>query len=311
MRRRAVAFGVVAITMLAAVPASASAATFSNPSPIPVPDNAAAPPSPILVDGLDGTVTKVRATLHARTATGFPHDLDVLLVGPGGQSTILMSDVCQQPGGLGPIELTFDDEAASRLPEVGPCSSGTYKPTDVTPGFGPPEFFPGAPPGPYVAALSIFNGTPPNGTWQLFATDSATEGVQTIAGGWSLELAAGTCSGLPATVPALVGTAADDTITGTPGPDVILGNGGDDTILGLEDRDVICGGPGKDVVRGGDGKDKLIGQGGKDTLRGQKGKDRLLGKGGKDKLVGGGGKDVCKGGKKDDTAKKCEVEKSI
>jgi Ca2+-binding RTX toxin-like protein len=311
---------VVAITMLAAVPASASAATFSNPAPIAVPDAAPpddeghAPPSPIVVDGLDGTVTKARATLHSWSATSFPNDLNVLLVGPGGQSTILVADVCIPPnfGAFGPTTLTFDDEAASLVPENQPCPSGTYKPTNRDESdIDEDEFFPGAPAGPYPTALSVFNGTSPNGTWQLYASDDALFGVQTIAGGWSLELAAGTCSGLPATVPALVGTAADDTITGTPGPDVILGNGGNDTILGLEDRDVICGGPGKDVVRGGGDKDKLLGQGGKDTLRGQKGKDKLLGQGGKDKLVGGGGKDVCKGGKKDDTAKKCEVEKSI
>jgi hypothetical protein len=32
---------------------------------------------------------------------------------------------------------------------------------------------------------------------------------------------------------------------------------------------------------------------------------------GKDTLKGGGGRDLCKGGKGNDTASKCEVEKSI
>jgi hypothetical protein len=309
MRRVWLASLVVATAALLAVPSGAGAATFSNPSSIAVPDDDAAPPSAISVDGLDGTVTKVRATLHDLTSTGFPEDLDVLLVGPGGQSTLLMSDVCEQIEGFGPLTLTFDDEAASPLPDDGPCTSGTYKPSDA--GTDSDTFFTGAPGGPYIAALSVFNGTSPNGIWQLFASDDVTSGEQTIAGGWSLELAAGSCSGVQPTLPEHVGTAGDDVITGTEGDDVILGFGGNDTINGLGGNDLICGGDGKDSVRGGNNKDKLVGQAGKDTLRGQRGKDTLLGKGGKDKLNGGTAKDVCKGGKKDDTAKKCEVEKSI
>jgi hypothetical protein len=90
-----------------------------------------------------------------------------------------------------------------------------------------------------------------------------------------------------------VGTDGPDEIVGTPNRDVIAALGGKDKVSGLAGKDLICGGKGKDTLRGGRNKDKLLGQGGKD------------------KLVGGSGKDICKGGKKDDTAKKCEVEKSI
>ena len=103
-------------------------------------------------------------------------------------------------------------------------------------------------------------------------------------------LVAGTCKGKTAT---LTGTEGNDELRGTPERDVIAGLGGKDEISGLVGKDLICGGKGKDTLRGGKGKDKLYGQGGKDTL------------------AGGGGKDRCVGGKKDDTAKKCEVEKSI
>ncbi|HYH27312.1 MAG TPA: calcium-binding protein, partial [Actinomycetota bacterium] len=102
--------------------------------------------------------------------------------------------------------------------------------------------------------------------------------------------ASATCKGEQATQ---VGTEGNDEVTGTPGRDVIAALGGSDEISGLAGKDLICGGNGKDTLRGGKGKDKLYGQKGKD------------------KLVGGGGKDRCVGGKKDDTAKKCEVEKSI
>ena len=99
-----------------------------------------------------------------------------------------------------------------------------------------------------------------------------------------------TCKGEPVTI---VGTEGDNELTGTPERDVISGLGGRDEMSGLAGKDLICGGKGKDTLRGGKGKDKLYGQKGKD------------------KLAGGGGKDRCVGGKKDDTAKKCEVEKSI
>jgi Ca2+-binding RTX toxin-like protein len=104
------------------------------------------------------------------------------------------------------------------------------------------------------------------------------------------QAATSTCRGDAVTIP---GTESNDELSGTPGRDVIAGLGGKDVIRGLRGKDVICGGKGKDILRGGKGKDKLYGQGGKD------------------KLVGGGGKDRCVGGRKDDSAKKCEVEKSI
>jgi Ca2+-binding RTX toxin-like protein len=127
----------------------------------------------------------------------------------------------------------------------------------------------------------------------------------------------GTCRGQNATI---TGTERDDVLTGTEGRDVIAAFGGDDQISGLGGNDLICGDAGDDNVSGGTGKDKLSGQQGKDLLRGQRGKDVLRGQAGKDKLRGGGGKDklrggkgkdVCNGGKKDDSAKNCEVEKSI
>jgi Ca2+-binding RTX toxin-like protein len=99
-----------------------------------------------------------------------------------------------------------------------------------------------------------------------------------------------TCKGQQATH---VGTAGNDQITGTPARDVIALLGGSDRATGLGGNDLICGGAGRDVLRGGKGEDKLLGQKGKDTLK------------------GGGAKDICKGGKGNDSASKCEVEKSV
>jgi Ca2+-binding RTX toxin-like protein len=99
-----------------------------------------------------------------------------------------------------------------------------------------------------------------------------------------------TCKGQQATI---IGTSGNDVRTGTPGRDVMVGQGGNDSLSGLAGKDLLCGGSGKDKLKGGAGSDTLLGQAGKDTLK------------------GGGAKDVCKGGKGNDSAAKCEVEKSI
>jgi RTX calcium-binding nonapeptide repeat (4 copies) len=93
--------------------------------------------------------------------------------------------------------------------------------------------------------------------------------------------------------PTSVGTAGSDALIGTPGNDVFLGLGGKDTIKGKGGADVACGGNGKDKLKGGADNDKL---------KGQKGNDAMKGAAGEDKCVGGKGKD---------TAKKCEVTKSL
>jgi Ca2+-binding RTX toxin-like protein len=128
---------------------------------------------------------------------------------------------------------------------------------------------------------------------------------------------AATCRGLAATI---VGTPGNDVRTGTPGRDVMVGLEGNDTLRGLAGNDVICGAKGNDSLNGGKGRDTLLGQKGNDKLKGRSGNDKLSGKkgkdtlkggGGNDKLKGGGGRDVCVGGKANDSASKCEVEKSI
>jgi hypothetical protein len=286
--------------VLATAPAGAS--TFSNSAPILVPaclqgdclgSGRAEPyPSTIGVDGLPGTVAKATVTLHG-VFHNLPEEIDALLVGPGGQKELLISDAC---GGVTtPLTgqtFVFDD-AGSPLAAAGPCGSGTYRPTN----YGSPDpFIPPAPAPPYNTALSDYNGGPVNGLWQLFVFDDGPGGGvnNPISGGWSLELLPNVqCAGATATRAASVGTAGDDVLIGTQGPDVMLGLGGNDTIQGLAGKDVECGGLGRDKLVGGDGKDRLLGEGGKDALK------------------GGNGRDTCKGGAKPDTAKSCEKQKSI
>src|SRR5439155_21191499 len=77
-----------------------SVATFSSTNRIDIPTTAqdqqlagpAAPyPSAISVSGVSGLVGKVTASVKGLTHS-YPHDINLLLVGPNGASTLLMSD---------------------------------------------------------------------------------------------------------------------------------------------------------------------------------------------------------------------------
>lgn len=279
---------------LGALAPGADGSSYSNPAPAIIPDNAPASlyPSPISVVGLPGSVVKVTATLRGLTH-GFPRDVDVLLAGPTGAKSLLISDVCGTAASpFSAASLTFDDAGTTIVGDNTPCPTGTYKPADTNPAS---DAFPvPAPAGPYTAALSNFAGPSPNGVWQLFVRDDAGGAAGQLAGGWALDVLTDvTCAGQQATAPASLGTPGDDTLAGTPGNDVMNGLGGSDTINGLGGNDIVCGGAGNDTLRGGPGK------------------DRLLGEAGKDKLKGNGGKDVCKGGAGRDTAGACEKTGSL
>jgi hypothetical protein len=141
-------------------------------------------PSTILVTNLGGWVSKVSVTL-SNLAHTWPDDLDILLVGPGGQKVMLMSDaVGDSTYGFTNLTLTFDDNASLALPQSGAITSGAYRPTD----FDQRDLLPApAPLGPYGTNLSVFVHTNVNGLWSLYIADDyppAEDGV--LANGWSL-----------------------------------------------------------------------------------------------------------------------------
>jgi len=154
-------------------------------------------------------VTGVTVDLTGVSHT-FPDDIDIILVGPGGQNTLLMSDV----GGSGDItnlNFTFDDAAAAGLPDATQLSSGTFKPTnfDTT-----TDVFPAPAPAPNATvAMSVFNGSAPNGTWSLYVRDDAGIDTGSISGGWAIHVATSTSCGTPSSTPTATATA---TSTGTP-----------------------------------------------------------------------------------------------
>lgn len=142
-------------------------------------------PSAINVAGATGLITSVSVTLTSVTSS-FPDDLDVLLVGPGGQRVLLVSDA----GGTADVtatSLTFESTGAA-LPDDTALNPGVYRPTDFDGNDGALESLPApAPARPYGLDLEVFDGTSPNGTWQLFVADDQVGDAQTLARGWSID----------------------------------------------------------------------------------------------------------------------------
>ena len=164
--------------------------TFSNIAAITLPAASTSPvsadlyPSPIAVTGMRGSIRDVNVRLNTFTAT-YPHDLQVLLVGPGGKTAILMAYV---GGGsdISDVTLTLDDEASPWT--QGPLLPGAYRPANKGNEL---EFNDPAPAAGHNTALSVFDGSTPNGTWRLFVRDDyGPLDSGTFGGGWALEITA-------------------------------------------------------------------------------------------------------------------------
>ncbi len=157
--------------------------TFSNTASISLPDVAVAVPYPatITASNVFGNVLRARVTLSGVNHTFFG-DTSFLLVGPGGQTTVL----ARHAGGSGPgatagANYVFDDAGAVMVS----TASGTYRPTV---GATILDFPSPAPTRPYDLTLFSQNGGTPNGTWSLYAYDDATNDFGAVTGGWALTL---------------------------------------------------------------------------------------------------------------------------
>lgn len=169
--------------------AIAPADRASNAGPPGLPSNY---PSVITVSGVAGTVSFVNVTLTTLTHA-FPSDLDILLVGPTGARSILISDGIDTQQ-VNQRTYTFSMAAPTALPQSGGALSGAYRPANYSGSAaiepGGVDAFPGPGPGTlnYLADLSVFNGTFPNGNWSLYVVDDENIDTGTIVGGWKLEL---------------------------------------------------------------------------------------------------------------------------
>ncbi|MEB3157102.1 MAG: S8 family serine peptidase [Cyanobacteriota bacterium] len=161
---------------------------------ITIPSFGSATTSPATLTVASGSVdpiSSVEVTLYNLYHTS-PDDLDILLVGPTGQKTLLMSDA----GGANSVDgitLTFSAQASAALPDSDPLTSGRWRPVNHfnTNDFGQANddhFDSLAPSGPYSADLDVFNGTNPDGSWRLFVRDDTSHAAGKIIDGWSLAI---------------------------------------------------------------------------------------------------------------------------
>jgi subtilisin-like proprotein convertase family protein len=157
-----------------------------------VPPASATPyPSVKLVSGFNGHINKVTVTLKGLTHPS-PSDIFAVLRSPSG----ILVELMRWAGGSIPlydtfypvvnIDLTFDDDAATSLPDNGQILAQSYKPSS----YGLPLNANGIDQaGPYNTVLFAFHSEPtPNGSWALLIMDAATGDAGQIANGWDLTL---------------------------------------------------------------------------------------------------------------------------
>jgi subtilisin-like proprotein convertase family protein len=239
---------------LLSISSPANSATFTNAALITIPDSGTATPYPstINVAGMAGVVSKVTLSLKQLSHT-YIHDVDVLLAGPAGQSTLVFAHI---GGTLGVtnITLNFDDAASASLPASSQVVSGTFKPTN---GGGTVSFPTPAPASPYGAALSVFNGTAPNGTWSLYVLDDSAGDKGTISGGWTLTVL--TASNTPPTISSVV---SQTTTVSTPTAPISFTVGDTETpaanltVSGQSSNPTLV--PNGNIVFGGSGANRTV-----------------------------------------------------
>jgi len=181
--------------LLTVNPPGGGTGMFANTSDIVIPSaSAAAPyPSTITIAGETGTITNVEVTLQGMSHSD-PTDVNVLLVGPGGQAVVLMSDTTAEYGGgvypMTNVTFTLSDQAYYPLPPYSPMADGTFQPADFAPNHTNSAYaFPSpAPAPPFYTLLGTYDGLSPNGTWSLYVSDGGADDGGEISGGWSLAI---------------------------------------------------------------------------------------------------------------------------
>ncbi|HTW05930.1 MAG TPA: Ig-like domain repeat protein [Acidimicrobiales bacterium] len=201
---------VAAPAVLVASPAWASG-VFPNTASIglqnppgSVPEPASTYPSAITVSGQSGTISNLTVTLSGIDyPDGLPSDLGVLLVGPAGGKISLFT----LAGGFGTsptdLSVTLSDSGSTLTYDQSLAATGsvTVQPADFSsevagdgytyddyPSPAPSSFDKAAPTGTATFA-STFDGTDPNGTWDLYVTTNTEgDGTGSISGGWSLDI---------------------------------------------------------------------------------------------------------------------------
>lgn len=132
-----------------------------------------------------GEILDVDVTLADMTHS-HGDDLDILVVGPAGVASILMSDACGSQDFLNYF-WAFNDEAPAPMSdsEIEGCNPFNVQPTD----YGSGDTWPApAPAGAHTASLANLDGTPGTGAWMLFINDDAGGDVGFLETDWYVTL---------------------------------------------------------------------------------------------------------------------------
>lgn len=172
----------VSLLALVALAGVANAQVFTNPTPIVIPtagSSGPSIPSDIVVAGVGAGTTSVMVTLNNISHT-FIDDLDILLVGPGG-NVLLLSDAGGATDFIGNTISFLDGSPVAA--DGAAIPDGTYGPTNY--GTGDTFTAPGAPVGPYGTSIMAAAGGF-NGTYTLYIQDDVGGDVGVVAGGYTL-----------------------------------------------------------------------------------------------------------------------------
>ncbi len=154
--------------------------TFINRNRIAIRDNGQARPYPstITITGLPQRLYDVNVKLRGLTHPN-PDDLDIMVEAPNGAKAVIMSDAGGS-GDVSDIDVMFDDETGTTVPDGGPLQTATYRPENYD---GREEFN-----GTANVLLGTFDRINPNGVWKLFVRDDDPGDRGEIANGWALEI---------------------------------------------------------------------------------------------------------------------------
>jgi subtilisin-like proprotein convertase family protein len=195
---RIIVLATVVASLAVAAPADA-VQEFTNPAGITVNTSTnpraivAATPYPSTIDVSGGPTSIPKMTVRIfGVRHRFVRDMDVLLLSPLGEKTILMSDVGSDSAGSATSTFTFDDAAPTSLTTQTDVSfSGTYKPSNFSSTADcvgtPSDSFPLSAPQAWIDPpdLARFDGTNANGIWSLYVVDDC-EGEAGSIVQWSL-----------------------------------------------------------------------------------------------------------------------------
>ncbi|MBX7158196.1 MAG: hypothetical protein K1X66_07415 [Verrucomicrobiae bacterium] len=155
---------------------------------IAIPDNTNAVPYPSVITVSNLPTKLIQIEVSFTLTHTFPDDVDILLVGPEGQSTILMSD-CGGSGNITNAPFIITDFTTNSIPDSTSIAlGGRFKPTNFPGNDGTNDVWPSpAPTAPYGTNLAVFTNTNPNGDWKLFVKDD--QGVDSgLISQWTLNL---------------------------------------------------------------------------------------------------------------------------